>query len=333
MLLQGWFLLLLIAASDGSCLIFRDGSPGYAQLEEVPVFGSITASLSFRTGSTGGLLLLMRELTAGQNISLSLSRGSLHLQVYPDNLLIPVNEDTSEAILYNDNKWHSVTLTIISRIKRKFILLKIDDFTMTTFVQNLPLTANTKYETFIGGLPPRLSLGRSAGSGDCSLDYVGSIRDSFVMDEGVTQDTSVFLGAALAGDCLEETKQSSLVFTGSMIGVVTQNDGVGSVILNIRAEDEDKIGQGAVLYELLENPHDYFSLDQNSGQLSIAQQLDREALRAPNNLLFLTVRVSQDGSDKSSTGMVTVLISDRTGQQDCVCGQKNFFISVKKNIL
>ena len=80
--------------------------------------------------------MFLRELTAGHNISLSLSAGALRLQVHPDTIVIPVTEDTGENILYNDNKWHSLLLTLNSF--PKFIILKIDDIIKTEFVQNLP---------------------------------------------------------------------------------------------------------------------------------------------------------------------------------------------------
>ena len=333
MLLEAWCLLLLIAGSDGSCLIFPDGSPGYAQLEDVGVSGVLTVSLSFQTGSMGGQLLFLRELSAGHNISLSLAGGALHLQVHPDTLLIPLSEETGQNILYNDNKWHSLLLTLNSF--PKFIILKIDDIIKTEFVQNLPLIASTHYQTFIGGLPPRLSQRSSPASGGCSLDYVG-----FVRGEGITGKTSVFSGAAVAENCTKET-QPSLEFTGSMAGVVNQYDPAGSVIINITAENGDKRNQAPVLYELLENPHNYFRLEPSSGQLSIAKPLDRETLAGlepPNNLLFLTVRVSQPSSEETSPviGVLTIIIKDQTGssnkaggQPDCACGQKPNFIKVE----
>ena len=62
--------------------------------------------------------------------------------------------------------------------------------------------------------------------------------------------------------------------------------------MNIQAVTGDSNSQ--ISYELIENPRDYFSLDQTTGRLTIARQLDRVALAAPNNILILTVRASVD---------------------------------------
>ena len=75
-----------------------------------------------------------------------------------------------------------------------------------------------------------------------------------------------------------------------MLGVITETDQVGSVLINLQAVTGDTNSQ--IYYELIENPHDYFGLDQTTGSLTIARQLDREALTPPNNILILTVRAS-----------------------------------------
>ena len=60
--------------------------------------------------------------------------------------------------------------------------------------------------------------------------------------------------------------------------------------MNIQAVTRDRDSQ--LIYELIENPHDYFALDQTTGSLTIARQMDRVALAAPNNLLILTVKAT-----------------------------------------
>ena len=53
-------------------LSFMSGSPGYVQLEEAEVNGSLTVSFSFRTGEPDGLMLYMRDVIGGHYVSLSL---------------------------------------------------------------------------------------------------------------------------------------------------------------------------------------------------------------------------------------------------------------------
>ena len=84
-------------------------------------------------------------------------------------------------------------------------------------------------------------------------------------------------------------------FQGPLLGVISETDQVGSVVMNIQAVTGDTNSQ--IYYELIENPHNYFSLDQTTGNLTIARQLDRPALAAPNNILTLTV-TAKAGSGK-----------------------------------
>ena len=95
---------LSLSSSDHN-LVFQDDSQGYLQLEEdVAVNGSLSVSLSFKTGGNDGQLLYMQETSQGHNISLYLSDGGLHLQVPPDTLIVPASEETRKKILYNDNQ-------------------------------------------------------------------------------------------------------------------------------------------------------------------------------------------------------------------------------------
>ena len=81
---------------------------------------------------------------------------------------------------------------------------------------------------------------------------------------------------------------TSPTFQGSLLGVINETDQVGSVVMKIQAVTGDRNSQ--ISYELIENPQNYFALDQTTGILTIARQLDRAALAAPNNVLTLAVR-------------------------------------------
>ena len=97
-----------------------------------------------------------------------------------------------------------------------------------------------------------------------------------------------------ASQCLP-LSSTSPVFTGSLTGVITETDGEGDVILTIQAEDRDNVPPRPILYELLKNPHNYFNLDQRSGELSLARQPDREALAGaePSNILTVEVAATE----------------------------------------
>ena len=61
-------------------------------------------------------------------------------------------------------------------------------------------------------------------------------------------------------------------FNGSMLGIVTDRDEVGSLIMVIEAVTADNSSQ--MTYELVENPGNHFALDKTTGNLTIARQLD-----------------------------------------------------------
>ena len=80
------------------------------------------------------------------------------------------------------------------------------------------------------------------------------------------------------------------VFEGSLTGIVSENDTVGTVIMNIKAKDGDTGNPRRIIYELVDNPLSYFDIDTNSGELRIAKPLDRESLEASSGVLTLKVR-------------------------------------------
>ena len=61
-------------------------------------------------------------------------------------------------------------------------------------------------------------------------------------------------------------------FLGSLLGVITEDHKVGSLIMIIKAVTADSSSQ--MTYELVENPGNYFALDKTTGNLTIARQLD-----------------------------------------------------------
>ena len=268
----------------GPSLVFTGDSPGYAQLEDISVDGDLTLSLQFRTGASEAQLVYMRELTTGHHISLYLSEGALHLQVHPDTTISPLTEDTR----LDDQEWHKVVLEFDDGLLSKDIHCKVDETLKSYRVSQLPLLSNAQYQTWLGGLPPSLSEESEAG-------YVGCIRDIRVLDtDRHLQDIQ------LTGATVEECGLTSLDFTtpnfvGPLLGVITETDQVGSVVMNLQAVTGDINSQ--IYYELIDNPHDYFSLDQTTGSLTIARPLERLTLAPPNNILTLTV-TARAGSGK-----------------------------------
>ena len=183
-------------------LSFMSGSPGYVQLEEAEVNGSLTVSFSFRTGETEGLMLFMRDVIGNHYLSLSISDGALHLHAFPYTHITAINLETREPVLFNDNQWHSVSVTIIDS-PRKIVILQIDDFWELNSgdVQDIPLLVNTKYETFFGGISPSISQDIPQGSFESGAAFVGCIRDGLVLNEYIDFQESVEITGASLGEC------------------------------------------------------------------------------------------------------------------------------------
>ena len=104
------------------------------------------------------------------------------------------------------------------------------------------------------------------------------------------------------------------VFEGSLTGIVNEDDAVGTVIMNIKAKDGDTGNPRRIIYELMENPLNYFDIDTNTGDLRIAKQLDRESLGASSGVLTLQVRASelingQPGKNISNTNIENISAS------------------------
>ena len=100
----------------------------------------------------------------------------------------------------------------------------------------------------------------------------------------------LLLPSAVQSGQVTTTDWTTPTFQGSLLGIITETHQVGSLVINIQAVTGDSNSQ--MSYELIENPQNYFALDQTTGSLTIARQLDRAALAAPNNVLILTVRAS-----------------------------------------
>ena len=273
--------------SPDPSLTFTGENSGYAELQEVPVDGTLSVSLSFRTAAREGLLLYMRETSTGHHVSLSISDGALSLQVYPDTNIVLVTEDTREKVRVDDNQWHKVFLSIKEAWTWHDITIRIDSRRpKTEHVRRIPLLQDANYETFLGGLPSSLREKVPADSYQGEATFVGCIKDIILMDSAIVLEDIQISGGAV-GDCDDLLPRDSRpVFTGWLTGVVSGTEETGTVVMTVRAEDRHH----PVSLELVENPGGYFALDSVTGQLSIARQID---LEVTGDVLQVTVKASQ----------------------------------------
>ena len=183
-------------------LSFMEASPGYVRMPAMPVNGSISVSFMFRTASTEGLLMYMKDSTELFYISLSMMDGSLYLYAHPDIQIVTKNPQTQQFLQFNDNKWHMASITVIEEPK-KIVFLQIDDFYEANSgeAQNIPLLHDTVYETFFGGIPDDIRANMRDGVTENDGPFIGCIRDAIVLDEYVDFQESAGITGASLGEC------------------------------------------------------------------------------------------------------------------------------------
>ena len=181
-------------------LSFLEGNPGYVKMPDIVTNGSITFSFQFRTGTTQGLLMYMTS-SGMFYISLSMVEGALHLYAHPDNEI--VTEDTKKIpIQFNDNNWHSVSVSIIQEPEYK-IILTIDDFYVydKSEVKNIPLVGSgTQYSVYYGGLPEALRPLMSRVSAH-EGPFIGCIRDAIIINSHQNFRNAEAMTGASLGEC------------------------------------------------------------------------------------------------------------------------------------
>ena len=113
-----------------------------------------------------------------------------------------------------------------------------------------------------------------------------------------------------------DVQNSPPVFSGSFTGIVNEDDPIGTTVLTVTAKDADTGNPRKIIYELVENPNNYFLIDPNSGEIRIDRNLDRESLSSTSGVLTLKVRALElidgiPGSDETTTSIAAVTITIR----------------------
>ena len=180
-------------------LSFMEG--GFVQMESLPVNGTISVSLSFRTTASRGLVFYMRDI-GNHYVSLSLHDGALNLFAFPYIQIETKNPRTQELIKFNDNKWHSVSITIVEQ-RRKLVVLQIDDFYSLDSGDEdvVPLLYNTEYEPFFGGLSAVVASEIPSDAFRNGDPFIGCIRDAMVINQYVDFQDNVELSGGSLGAC------------------------------------------------------------------------------------------------------------------------------------
>ena len=111
-------------------------------------------------------------------------------------------------------------------------------------------------------------------------------------------------------------------------GTVLENENVGSSVLTVRALDEDS-GDNQILIYSIKNPPDSlpFSIDPDSGKISVKSPLDRE-----NEAMFdFIVQVEDKGEPPlSATASVHITVRD-VNDNSPIFSQKTYFVTVSED--
>ena len=104
---------------------FPAANPGYMQLSSLDLNDRIEISFMFRTSQSRALLMYMHDTPGSMYyVSLALMNGLLNLNVSPTHSLgLEKDNGDKNTVTYNDAKWHSVSILIMS----DQISLHIDD--------------------------------------------------------------------------------------------------------------------------------------------------------------------------------------------------------------
>ena len=129
------------------------------------------------------------------------------------------------------------------------------------------------------------------------------------------------------------------VFTGSMTGVVNEDDPVGTVVLIVKAADGDTGNSRRIVFSLATNPNGYFVIDPDSGVIRVDKSLDRESLGSSSGgVLSLKVQASElingvTSTDASTTSLadVTVTIRDVNDEPPTFNAQE-YHVTIPENV-
>jgi hypothetical protein len=127
-------------------------------------------------------------------------------------------------------------------------------------------------------------------------------------------------------------------FMGSMTGIVNEDDPVGTPVMQIKARDGDSGNERRIIYELVENPNNYFVIDINTGEIRVDKSLDREALDSSSGVLTLKVKAIElvngiPGDDDLTTSVADVTITIRDVNDEAPEFNKlEYEVSIPENV-
>lgn len=116
---------------------------------------------------------------------------------------------------------------------------------------------------------------------------------------------------------VKDVQDSPPIFESLTSTIISENSSIGTLVMTVKAKDSDKGEPREIVYDLVTNFMDYFSLDSKTGALHTARPLDREKILDDSGTVQITVRASEiekgialNDSSASSTVNITITVTD-----------------------
>ncbi|KAH1027486.1 hypothetical protein HUJ05_000983 [Dendroctonus ponderosae] len=127
-------------------------------------------------------------------------------------------------------------------------------------------------------------------------------------------------------------------FLSNLTAQLPEDVPINTLVFIAKAEDGDRGNPRPVVYELVNNPMDYFLIDPVSGDLYTAKPLDKEAIEDPDGILQFEVRAHElvnglraDDPSTFSTALAAVKILD-VNDEPPRFNKREYFVEIPENI-
>ncbi|XP_049820113.1 cadherin-87A isoform X2 [Aethina tumida] len=127
-------------------------------------------------------------------------------------------------------------------------------------------------------------------------------------------------------------------FIGNLTSEVLESAPINTLVMKIHAEDGDRGVPRKIVYELVNNPMDYFLLDPVTGELRTATPLNKEAIDNPEGNLTLNIKARElvegvKGNDPLTVtdAVATVIVKD-VNDEPPAFNKREYFVQIPENI-
>ncbi|CAH1176398.1 unnamed protein product [Phaedon cochleariae] len=127
-------------------------------------------------------------------------------------------------------------------------------------------------------------------------------------------------------------------FIGNLSSEVDENAPINTLVLTAHAEDGDRGNPRKIVYEIVDNPMDYFLIDAISGEVRTARPLDKEAISNPEGILKFHIEAHEliDGIESHepltmAKAEATIRIKD-VNDEPPEFNKREYFVEIPENI-